>query len=799
MVKRDKNAHQSNHYKATHNSGGKANKKSGGKAKKGNKSINKFLGIGKPGPHLLKHRKQQALKKPSSASSSSPSLPSSTNKGKKSFAHKQQQPQQQHQHQHQHQKPGIRRANREKRAALLKAQQEYHDRNKSDYNDTQNINSNYNYYNNLNNNMTNDDASTSSSAPKTPQHHHDRRDPVAHAGIIDVDEYEADLAYVYQEDPQQMKLAQATAKKLAAESTMDSDYNISSAATSSAVSTASSTPEPSSIVTPAERQAKLEKAKLKKQERKKRRKQEKALQKANRVAERKELKAAKGRADKDNDDYDDDDDDGYLSPVLRPIDAESAFVYSDPSQQQPPTQARTTNTSRSKAAAATGDDMQNGADFIGFGFSDDEPEETAEAIQSQPHGEKRKRDADDGGSDAEGSTGPPPGCPWMGHRQYSKMPSVPIMLTQELKDFVDFIGPTREEHQVREYAFRRIKEAVQSLWPDSTLEIFGSFTTRLYLPSSDLDLVVLRRREFAKNDLYKLSSHLRERGVAEDMTVIAKARVPIVKCRETISGLPIDISFNITNGIDSARIVNQYMEEVPALRPMTLLIKHFLMIKGYNEVFNGGIGSYTTMIMILSFLQMHPQVQTGMIDAEENLGVLLIEFFELYGMCYNYSRVGLSVMNGGAYFVKTGGQTQMRGGRPELLLSSIDPNDVENDTARGSYQLNKIREVFVGAYGTLTNNMQERHRVLFRGGASDPKSKHYRFDDHNRVPADSVEKSSGVHHHEQVSLIKGVMSVPLDVMNHRRHVESIFYEGRFQQLFGDPPGLRGLDQIEGRR
>lgn len=310
--------------------------------------------------------------------------------------------------------------------------------------------------------------------------------------------------------------------------------------------------------------------------------------------------------------------------------------------------------------------------------------------------------------------------------------------------------------------------------------------------------MVLRRKEFVKNDLYRLASHLRECKVAEDFTVIAKARVPIVKCRETISGLPIDISFNITNGLESAKIVKSYMEEVPALRPMTMLIKHFLMIKGYNEVFNGGIGSYTTMIMILSFLQMHPQIQTGMINAEENLGVLLIEFFELYGLCYNYAKVGLSVMGGGAYFVKTG-QPQFRGGRPELLLSSIDPNDVENDTARGSYQLSKIREVFVGAYGSLTSSMQERQRTLFGGGGQrQDRSKHFRFDEHNRVPADSVEKSSGVHHGTQVSLIKEVMSVPHAVLHHRRHVESVFYEGSYQDIFSDPHGLLGLDQTERR-
>ena len=34
-------------------------------------------------------------------------------------------------------------------------------------------------------------------------------------------------------------------------------------------------------------------------------------------------------------------------------------------------------------------------------------------------------------------------------------------------------------------------QVVQSLWPDSIHKVFGSYATKLYLPSSDIDLVVL--------------------------------------------------------------------------------------------------------------------------------------------------------------------------------------------------------------------------------------------------------------------------------------------------------------------
>lgn len=37
---------------------------------------------------------------------------------------------------------------------------------------------------------------------------------------------------------------------------------------------------------------------------------------------------------------------------------------------------------------------------------------------------------------------------------------------------------------------------------------------------------------------------------------------------------------------------------------------------------------------------------------DDNLGVLLIEFFELYGNNFNYFNTGISVRDGGSYFSK---------------------------------------------------------------------------------------------------------------------------------------------------
>ena len=58
-----------------------------------------------------------------------------------------------------------------------------------------------------------------------------------------------------------------------------------------------------------------------------------------------------------------------------------------------------------------------------------------------------------------------------------------------------------------------------------------------------------------------------------------------------------------------------------------------------NEVWTGGISSYGLILMTVSFLQNHKR-QEGR-NKGINMGVLLIEFFELYGRKFNYEKVGL--------------------------------------------------------------------------------------------------------------------------------------------------------------
>jgi non-canonical poly(A) RNA polymerase PAPD5/7 len=54
-------------------------------------------------------------------------------------------------------------------------------------------------------------------------------------------------------------------------------------------------------------------------------------------------------------------------------------------------------------------------------------------------------------------------------------------------------------------------------------------------------------------------------------------------------------------------------------------------MRGLNEPVNGGIGGFSVICLVVSLLQLMPQVQSGTMIPEHNLGEILMEFLDLYG------------------------------------------------------------------------------------------------------------------------------------------------------------------------
>uniref|UniRef100_W8CAZ5 polynucleotide adenylyltransferase n=1 Tax=Ceratitis capitata TaxID=7213 RepID=W8CAZ5_CERCA len=290
------------------------------------------------------------------------------------------------------------------------------------------------------------------------------------------------------------------------------------------------------------------------------------------------------------------------------------------------------------------------------------------------------------------------GCPWrVPGFEYGRGV---IGLHQEIEQFYNYVLPTPTEHAIRNEVVQRIEAVVHSIWPKAIVEIFGSFRTGLFLPTSDIDLVVLGLWE--KAPLRTLETELIARGIAEphSVRVLDKASVPIIKLTDRETQVKVDISFNMQSGVQSAELIKKYKQEFPLLAKLVLVLKQFLLQRDLNEVFTGGISSYSLILMCISFLQLHPL----QIDHDRaNLGVLLLEFFELYGRKFNYMKIGISIKNGGRYIPKEDLQREMIDGHRPSLLCIEDPLTPGNDIGRSSYGALQVKQAFEYAYMMLAN------------------------------------------------------------------------------------------------
>ncbi|XP_071907412.1 uncharacterized protein [Coffea arabica] len=257
-----------------------------------------------------------------------------------------------------------------------------------------------------------------------------------------------------------------------------------------------------------------------------------------------------------------------------------------------------------------------------------------------------------------------------------------LQLHKEILDFCDFLSPTPEEQASRNEAIDAVFDVIRYIWPNCKPEVFGSFKTGLYLPTSDIDVVILDSKiSRPQIGLQALSRALSQRGIAKKIQVIAKARVPIIKFVEKRSGFAFDISFDVQNGPKAADFIKDAVAKWPPLRPLCLILKIFLQQRELNEVYSGGVGSYALLTMLIAMLQ--------------------VNFFDMYGRKLNTADVGVSCNGEGTFFLKSRKGFSIKG-KP-FVISIQDPQAPENDIGKNSFNYFQVRSAFAMAFSSLTN------------------------------------------------------------------------------------------------
>ncbi|CAJ1966674.1 unnamed protein product [Cylindrotheca closterium] len=348
--------------------------------------------------------------------------------------------------------------------------------------------------------------------------------------------------------------------------------------------------------------------------------------------------------------------------------------------------------------------------------------------------------------------------PWMKESVDYRRTNHLVALHNEIVGFCRLMEPREDEMRLRNEVLDRFTKLAKTVFPKSKVQVFGSQATGLCLPSSDIDIAIQLdpadrtgapstdptttnddgdskngNKAEEKSDkerkaeeieamenwdaptgtpLHRLAAALRKHWMPElyYLEVIEKTRVPLVKFKHGPTMIAVDVCFDQESGPQAARLMHQYMDALPPLRPLTFVLKYFMASRGLNQPYTGGVGSFLLQMMIVSFLQHRERsVMRNRQPLVYNLGGLLIEFFELYGIDFNYVTTGISVRFDGFYFPKGASDRKEHFWQPNRQSSFAveNPFDITSDVGASSFRMNMVQRSFEIAYKVLLSHVTE--------------------------------------------------------------------------------------------
>lgn len=303
--------------------------------------------------------------------------------------------------------------------------------------------------------------------------------------------------------------------------------------------------------------------------------------------------------------------------------------------------------------------------------------------------------------------------PWLRRELHQIHPN--LRLHEEIIAFYKFIQPTDSEIETRNKILARISQDIKEFDGKLEINVFGSYASGFMLPGSDIDICIqdlrFQTRETQIDLLECIAELLTSRKTIVNLEKVFHARVPIIKFKDAEFGQKCDISIN-NNGHEAVGVVQKYSDRYPAFKFLLPILKLYLKQRGLNEVFNGGLSSYSLSLLLISHLQHHITNFANAVNQNSaskrkgriketlekypneaiSLGTLLVDFFALYGCHFNYKKLAIDVTKGGRYVVSENCLNSLR---------ILDPTNLENNVSSGSRHFQTIFTSFSNAFYQL--------------------------------------------------------------------------------------------------
>ena len=224
------------------------------------------------------------------------------------------------------------------------------------------------------------------------------------------------------------------------------------------------------------------------------------------------------------------------------------------------------------------------------------------------------------------------------------------------KDIIDFQQYIKSGIKKKQKFNNKIRSLIQEILDengyDYTAYIFGSYSTGLCLPQSELDLILYNKNQSQKNDKDNSTKKLIE--IKELLSKINWINKPTLVLVYTYKAFPyikfetdkkyesmkvnIIIQDKTNKGYECINLTNRFLNLYKNMEPLVLIVKNLLnlsntlfSLNNYNDNGKEKINSYCIILMVVFFIQNEKKRNNiEYVNNKDNLGILLINFLKYY-------------------------------------------------------------------------------------------------------------------------------------------------------------------------
>ncbi|KAL8267800.1 hypothetical protein R6Q59_001598 [Mikania micrantha] len=272
--------------------------------------------------------------------------------------------------------------------------------------------------------------------------------------------------------------------------------------------------------------------------------------------------------------------------------------------------------------------------------------------------------------------------------------------------------PPEEEKEKQKQLMALLNKHVTNEWPGARLYLYGSCANSFGFSKSDIDVcLAMGDADVDRSEiLLKLADILKSDNL-ENVQALTRARVPIVKLMDPVTGISCDICVNNLLAVINTKLLRDYAKIDVRLRQLAFIVKHWAKSRGVNETYQGTLSSYAYVLMCIHFLQQRTpsilpclqrmeitykvnvdNVECSYFDQVdklqgfgsrngESISQLVWAFFNYWAYCHDYANDVISIRMGSLLSKREKDWTR-RIGNDRHLICIEDPFEVSHDLGR---------------------------------------------------------------------------------------------------------------------